>query len=146
MNTEIIVWLVLAIVLGVIESLTVSLLTIWIAIGALGATIAAALGANILIQCLVFIIVSGVLLIFTRPLVKKFMDKKGGATNADRIIGEEGRVIIKIEQIENKGQVRVRGQIWSATEINGKDVEVGELVIVEKIQGVHVIVRKKDIK
>lgn len=101
MDIAVIFWLCLAVLLAVLEAVTVTLITIWFAIGAVGATIAAALGANIWIQLLVFIIISAALLIATRPLARRLLAGKREATNADRLIGAEGQVIVPIDPIDN---------------------------------------------
>lgn len=142
MNIGVIIWLVIAVVLGVVESLTVSLITIWLAIGAVGAAITAAFGGSLFVQLAVFIVISGILLFLTRPLARKFAVQKKAATNADRLLGEEGQVIIAIDPVENKGQVKIKGQIWSATAENGKEINVDEKVVVVRIEGVRAIVKR----
>ena len=144
MNIEVVIWLVLAVVLGIIESVTVALITIWLAIGAVGAAVTAALGGNLFVQLIVFVVISGLLLFLTRPLAKKLTSKKKVATNADRLIGEEGLVLIRIDSIENRGQVKIKGQTWSATASSDETIEPGEKVIVEKIEGVRAIVKRKE--
>lgn len=141
MDGAVIVWIVTAVVLGIIEGVTVSLVSIWMAAGALAASVTAALGGSIILQVMVFSLVSAVLLILTAPLSKKFRTQKKTETNADRLIGQEGVVIKSIDPIENKGQIKVMGQIWSASDSSGKTIDVGEKVIVEKIEGAHVLVR-----
>ena len=144
MNGVVIVWLLAAVVFGVAESATVVLVSIWMAVGAVAAAIAAAFGQNLMVQILIFLIVSAILLVLTAPLSRKFRSKKMESTNADRLIGQEGVVLVPIDAIENKGQVKVLGQIWSASAVDGIAVSQGEKVIVESIEGVRVIVKKKD--
>ena len=144
MNGAVIVWLITAVILGIIESATVALVSIWMAVGAFAAAVAAAFDGSIMVQMLVFVLVSAILLILTAPLSKKFRNKKQTSTNADRLLGQEGIVIKKIDDIENKGQIKAMGQIWSACSSDGKVIEIGERVIVEEIKGVHASVRKID--
>ncbi len=144
MNIMVIMWLALAAVLAIIEAFTVSLVTIWFALGAIGATLAAAFGASEVLQIVVFVVLSTLLLIATRPLARKLLKGKGEATNADRLIGAEGKVIEEIDPVENSGQVKVGGKIWSATTANGERIEVGEFVVVESISGVKAVVHKRD--
>ena len=82
-----VMWLVLAIVLAGIEAATLGLFTIWFAIGALVALIVSLTGLPFIYQLISFIITSGVLLYFTRPIVKNFLVKKTQRTNSDRMIG-----------------------------------------------------------
>ena len=63
-----IIWLVILAVLVVIEIITLGLTTIWFAGGALAALVVSLLGGPVWLQILLFLGVSVVLLIFTRPL------------------------------------------------------------------------------
>ncbi len=141
-TTYAIMWLAAAILLAGIEAATMGIVTIWFAIGALAALIVSLTGLSFLYQVIAFIITSGVLLYFTRPLVRKFLVKKTHRTNSDRLIGEKGVVIEKIDNVSGKGQVKVLGQIWSARSSGGETVEVDEMVTVEEISGVRLIVKK----
>ena len=69
-------WLIVAGICFVIESFTIGFLVFWFGIGALAALVASLFISNIWIQSLIFIIVSSLLLIFTKPLVKKFVKEK----------------------------------------------------------------------
>ncbi|MBO5364887.1 MAG: NfeD family protein [Clostridia bacterium] len=137
-----IVWFIAAVIFGLIEGLTVSLVSIWMAVASVCAAIAAALGGNILVQVLVFLLVSIILLIATVPLSKRFHEKKLVKTNADRLIGVEAVVVERVDPIDNKGKIKVMGQIWSATDANYGTLEIGEKVVVQSIEGVHAIVEK----
>ncbi len=83
------------------------------------------------------------LIILTRPLVKRILNKKIEATNADRSIGKEASVTSEINNVLGKGQVNLSGQIWSARSSDDSVINVGETVIVEKIDGVKLIVSRK---
>ncbi len=140
MNSGVAFWLILAVMLAIIEASTVNMVTIWPAISALITSVFAATGIGATYQAIIFIVVSGLLLIFTRRFVKNVLIKKTSATNADRIIGAEGIVIEKIDAIENLGQVKVMGQIWSAKTLDGTTVEEGTKVIISSLDGVKVVV------
>ena len=141
MNNTAIIWLVLAVIFGVTESLTVALISIWMAVGAVCAGIVAAIGGSLMTQIITFLISSAILLILTIPLSKKIRNKNSVSTNADRLLGAEGVVIEKIDSIDNKGQIKALGQIWSAS-CKEKNVEIGEKVVVVGIEGVRAIVEK----
>jgi membrane protein implicated in regulation of membrane protease activity len=138
-----VLWLVVAVILGIVEALTVGIITIWFAIGALFAMILALLGLPFYIQVISFIVVSSVLLYFTKPIVKDFLKVKAQRTNADKVLDEEGIVIERIDQNHGLGQVKVRGQVWSARSFDGQDVEEGETVEIQEISGVKLIVKRK---
>ena len=143
MSAMTIFWLVATVIFGIIEAMTVALVTIWLAVGALAAGIAAALGAPVIVQIVIFVVVSGVLLFFTRPLAKKLSVKKHQPTNADRVVGATAMVVKEIDPINNEGQVKVLGQIWSARDVDNGDIEEGEYVEVLRIEGVRLMVRRK---
>lgn len=90
-------------------------------------------------QILLFLIISSVLLIFTRPIAVKKLKVGREKTNTDSLIGEKALVIKKITEFE-KGLVKIRGIEWSAQSIDGKSIAKDETCIVERIEGVTVVV------
>jgi membrane protein implicated in regulation of membrane protease activity len=141
-----VIWLVIAVVLGIIEAATLGLVTIWFTIGALFAMVFAMVGLPLPVQLIAFIISSSILLYFTKPILKKYLNVKLQKTNADRAIGEIGIVIEEIDPILGKGQVKVRGQIWSARTVENQGIAVDEKVEVQEISGVKLIVKKVEDK
>lgn len=133
-------WIVALIAFVIIEALTAQLLTIWFAVGSVAALIAEMLGAEVWLQWTVFVAVSAVVLIATRPFVKKLTKQKLQPTNADRCIGEIAVVTEKIDNIAGKGAVKVNGIEWSARTQSGETIESGNTVKVIKIDGVKLIV------
>ena len=138
-----IVWIATAVVLGIIETTTVNLITIWFAISALVTAVFSAFDMAVGAQITIFIILSAILVLSTRPLAKKFVAGKAVPTNADRVIAKDGIVIQKIDKIENSGQVKVMGQVWSAKTKNGETLEENTPVVVEDLEGVRVVVSAK---
>lgn len=134
-------WLGLMLVLIAIEAATVSLTTIWLAAGSLLAFILSLLKLSLLVQIFGFLTVSIVLLIFTRPVAIKYLKVGGHKTNIDALIGSKGIVISDITE-HNTGQVKVRGQIWTAVSATGETLEKDTEVIIKDIQGVKLIVTK----
>ena len=143
MEPIVIFWIILAVVFVVIEGITTTLVTIWPAFGAVAAAIAAASGMNTLGQLLIFLIVSLVLLFATRPLSKKLLKKDRQPTNSDRLIGKTAVVTEKILPLENKGRVKIDGKSWAARSEDGRDIETETLVIVQRIEGVKLIVKSE---
>lgn len=134
-------WLIVAGICFVIESFTIGFLVFWFGIGALAALVASLFISNIWIQSLIFIIVSSLLLIFTKPLVKKFVKEKDVIpTNVYSIIGKEGIVVENIDTINGVGKVKVNGELWSATSL--ENIEKGTKVKVLKVNGVKLEVEK----
>lgn len=142
MNELTIFWLVAVIVLGVIEAITVGLVTVWFALGALAALISSLFGGPLWLQILLFFVVTAVSLITTRPLVKKYFGKSSHKpTNADMVIGKQAHVTEAIDNLRGTGAVKCLGKEWSARSENGEAVAVGEIVVPVKIDGVKLIVR-----
>ena len=133
-------WIIVAIIFAVLEGFTVSLVTVWFAVGGIAAMIASLLGANIGIQIAIFLAVSILLLIFTRPILVKYLKLGKEKNNLEQIIGKTGLVTSAIEPF-NSGQVKLNGIIWTAV---GEDQNCAfakdEQVKIVKIEGVKLIV------
>lgn len=138
-------WLIALIVLLAVEIATMGLTTIWFAGGALVALIAALLGANIVVQVILFVAVSLILLIFTRPVAVKYLNNNAVKTNAEGLIGRTAKVIYTIDNVNSTGYASVDGQEWTArSEDNGVVIPEGTLVTIVRIEGVKLIVKKKE--
>lgn len=135
------IWIGLAILFAVIEAATLGLTTIWFALGALSGALTSVFTDSILVQIVIFLLVSILSLVITKPIVSKYFSRKIVKTNADALIGETGVVIEKIVP-GNTGQVKINGQMWSAV-AEDEPINEDELVIVQKISGVKLVVTKK---
>lgn len=136
-----VIWLIVLVSTLAIEALTVGLVTIWFSVGALVALIASYFGISIVYQIIIFIAVSALALFVTRPLVKGKIIKNPVKTNADLVVGEKAVVIEEVNPIEGKGQVKVGTRVWSAKSFDHSIIQKDKLVTVEKIEGVHLIVK-----
>ena len=136
-----IVWLVLAVVMAVVEASTTQLVSIWFAAGAVAACITSLFTGVIWIQIVVFVAVSGAALILTRPLAKRFKEKKVEPTNSDRYIGKTAVVVDPIDNEKPRGMVLVDNQKWTARSADGKPIPEGTKVTVTAIEGVKMMVR-----
>lgn len=138
-------WLILMIVLLVIEAITMGLTTIWFAAGCLVAMIFSMAGAGPVVQIIAFLLVSVVLLILTRPLAVRFVNQKTQKTNVDELIGQQGVVLEDVDTIHSEGLVEIRGQHWSAkTDDPEGFIEHQKIVVVERIEGVRLVVKEKE--
>jgi membrane protein implicated in regulation of membrane protease activity len=138
-------WLFLLIGLVVVEAMSVNLISIWFAIGALCALIASALfGAPVWLEWTIFIVVSGTTLAGIRPFCKRFLIKKDIATNADRNIGEIAVCTEPIDNVAGTGAVRLSGIVWTARTANGTTVDAGQNVRVDEIKGSKLMVTAVD--
>ena len=143
MTDMVIFWLVAMVALIVIELATLGLTTIWFACGALAAVIAAALGAPILLQILMFVVVSFAVLLTVRPIAVKYFNKDRTRTNIESMIGRQAVVVGEIDNMQSVGQVSVNGMEWSArSTINELEISVGRVVVIRAVDGVKLIVEE----
>ena len=143
METTSICWLSVFVLLIVIELATMGLTTIWFAGGAVAGFIASMLGANVVIQAVVFFVVSIVLLIFTRPFAVRYINSNKTKTNIDGLIGQEALVLEEINNIRETGCARLEGKEWTARSVDDTVIPADTVVIVERIEGVKLIVKTK---
>lgn len=145
MNEMMIFWLVLLILSIVLEVITLGLTSIWFAGGALVAIIVTALHAPVAIQIVLFLLVSLLLLFFTRPVAVKYFNKDRVKTNVESMVGRQAIVISEIDNLQGIGQVTVGGQEWSARSFDdGITLPVGTVVDVMSINGVKLIVKEDE--
>lgn len=136
-------WLIAAGVFFIIEMATIGFLVFWLGIGALLAMVTSFVTDSIFIQALVFVVTSTLLLIFTRPLVDKFIKTpKELKTNAYSIIGKKAIVISKINNIEGVGQIKIDGDVWSAKSFDDEDIPEDTEVEITEIDGVKAVVKR----
>lgn len=134
------IWLGLSILLFIIEAVTVNLVTIWFALGALGAMLTAIAGLGTGIQILVFAVISVILLMFTRPLAVKCIKKT--PTNSDGLVGKHAVVTKDVNNITASGEAKINGKFWTARSENENiTIPAGSIVEVVSISGVKLIVR-----
>jgi len=142
-----IVWLIIAGFFFILEMVTSGFLVCWLGVGAVLSMILSFFVDNIIAQVIVFAISSIVLMVMTKPLVKKFIDKGTIPTNKDSLIGKEGIVIETIDTIKAQGQVKLMGEVWSAKSFDeGKIIEKDTKVIVKEIIGVKLVVEESEKK
>ncbi len=142
MNWAVIIWLGIMLGFLVLEaSCPIHLVSIWFTVGALVAMIAAALHAQLWLQIVLFVVVSGALLVCLWPFTRKFLKPKLEKTNVDAVVGQRGHVTEDIDNIDATGQVKLGGMYWTARSVSGENISKGTLVEVERIEGVRAFVR-----
>ena len=136
-------WVVALVVFLIVEAVTAGLVSIWFVFGSLVALICAALGAAVWLQIFWFVIVSVATLVLTRPLVKRYVDSRSVATNADRSIGRAAVVTERIDNLAATGAVKLDGVVLTARSTDDAvAIETGERVTVRAIEGVKLIVER----
>ena len=134
------VWLIALVIFLFFEAITVSLVSIWFAAGALASLIVSFFVKNLIIQVSVFLAVSLVTLISVRPLASKYVNSRSVATNSDAVIGKVGVVTEAIDNMTAKGQVFVFGNTWTARSDDNTEIPLKAKVKVLRIEGVKLIV------
>lgn len=138
-------WLVVTIVFAIAEMINTGFFLIWFSVGALASLLVSLASSNIIIQLLVFLVVSFVLLIsLTKYCSNRFAKKDTFATNIDALIGKTGLVLETIgENPTEVGQVKLDDETWSAISSDSTAISKGEQVIIDEIKGVRLVVHKK---
>lgn len=137
----IIVWAILIVVAIIVELSTVTLTSIWFAIGAVVALLLAIFDVGPLWQVLSFIVISALLLLATRPLAKKLNEKDVIKTNSDKIISMIG-IVTKEIAVGEIGEVKVNLELWRAISADSTPIKVGEQVIINSLNGNKVLVSR----
>lgn len=141
--TSQIFWAVLLMLFAIVEIITPQMTTIWLAAGSGAALIVSFILPELIwLQILVFVIVSLVLLLLTRKLSRRLMKGDKKRLNADRCIDEQAVVVEEINNLLGKGQVSIKGVVWTARAENDEIIAKDELVVIKRIEGVKVIVDK----
>lgn len=140
MNWEAIFWLAAMVVFIAAEAMTVSLVSIWFAAGALGAIIVALLGGGLVLQVTVFLALAVALLLSLRSIVRKHFTPHVTKTNIDSVIGATGIVVTPVNNIAALGQVQINGMEWSARSSDNSHIPAGVMIRVDRVEGVKVFV------
>ena len=137
------VWLGVIILAVILEAITCALVSVWFIPAAVISLILSFFSIPLWVQITVFLACSALLIIFIKGIFKKTLGLSSVATNADAVIGEEAVVTEAIDNIKGCGQVKVKGQIWTARSYDQEiKYEKGEILNVVAIEGVKLICKK----
>lgn len=138
------VWLIVAGAMFLLEMMTAGFLVMWFGISALFTMgISFFAPENILLQTIFFLISSTVLIVLTKPLVKKFIQKNDlEPSNVYTVLGKKAIVTTEIDPLKGTGQIKIDSDVWSARSENEEVIPVGSKVEILKVEGVKVIVKK----
>ncbi len=138
-------WIIALVAAILAEAASAALISIWFAAGAVAALIAAALGASWILQLTLFVVFSAILLIFTRPLVKKLFPKKFIPTNSDSYAGKTAVVVEDIDSARGLGRVRFNGVDWIAVTEHEELIPKDSVVRIKEVRGAKLLVEKADV-
>lgn len=134
-------WLLIFVICLIAEIISVSLTSIWFAAGALAAFAVSLFCDMLWVQILIFLLVSLILLIFTKPVAERYLNQSREKTNIDAVVGKQGIVMETIDNLQGKGGVSLSGQMWTARSADDNiKIEKDTKVLVKEIQGVKLIV------
>lgn len=138
------IWLIMAGIFLIVEIMTVGFLIFWLSIGSLFAMVTSFFTDNLFIQTAMFVVASTLLIFATKPFVKKFATVKNPIkTNVYSSIGKVGIVTEDINNLKSVGQIKLGGEVWSATSIDNSVISKGTEVVIKEIRGVKAIVEPK---
>ena len=134
-------WLAVAVVFLVVEGMTVEIVSIWFSASALIAMVFDLVGLGIYWQLGAFIVSSILLIIFTRPLIAKYLKRNESRTNVDSLIWEVATVTKDILP-DDRGEAKLKGQYWLAVSASNEKIEADSKVTIVAIEGAKLIVKK----
>ena len=135
-------WLIASGIFFVGEIITVGFLLFWFGIAGLITMVVSFFTSNIIIQSVVFLVTSVILILSTKPFVKKFVNKETIVTNVNSLIGKKAIVIQEINNLQGTGQIKIGGEIWSAQNETDSIISENQEVEIIKIEGVKLIVKQ----
>lgn len=133
-------WLAVMIFCLIVEGLSQALTTIWFACGSLVMIFISFLPISFIWQLLVFMILSSLLLVFTRPFAVKKLHVKATPLNSDSLAGQKAVVVKDISEF-NRGEIKINGVIWTAKSEDGSSLSEGQKCIIAGIEGATAIVK-----
>lgn len=135
-------WLCAAVLFGAVEAATAGLVSVWFAVGSVGAFFAALADLSVTVQLVIFAVVSAAALAVTRPLVARFGKSRHVPTNLDRVLGRTAGVTEDIDNDAATGAVYVDGKTWTARSVGGEVIPAGSRVEIQRMEGVKLFVEK----
>lgn len=143
MSSMSVIWLLAVVVFIAIEAVTYQLVSIWFAGGCIASLIAVLINPDlsITVQMAICVAASAILLIATRPVVKKTINQKAVPTNVDALIGKTAVVTETIDNIAASGAATLDGKEWTARSADNSVIEKDSRVTVERIDGIKLIVK-----
>lgn len=138
-------WIVLGIALSVAEIFIPTFFLFWFGLGAFAAAIVS-IFYGLVFQLIAFVVASALLLIFTRPIAVKMLLRKESPReiNIDAIVGKRAEVVKRIDPLSGTGMVKINGELWRAVTEDNSVVEVENYVLIQRVDGTKLIVKKEE--
>lgn len=138
---EVYVWLGILAISVILEFLTLDLVSIWVALGSLIAMILALCGVQLIYQIISAGVVSIACILCLRRFCLKFLNKDKSKTNLDMAVGVRTKLLKSIG-LDDRGEIKYNGIIWTAMTDDDEEIEQGELVEIVKVNGNKMVVKK----
>jgi membrane protein implicated in regulation of membrane protease activity len=138
------VWIAIGIICLIIEIFTPGFLFMSFGIGAiLTGVVESIFTLEVPYQILIFAVITFLVFISMRKLSKKLISKSTEETNIYALKGKDGKVVKEIPT-DGKGYVKIGGEEWSAVSADNTKIAKEEKVVIEKVEGNKLIVKKKE--
>lgn len=134
-------WIAMAIIFLIAELFTTGFFLICFGFGAGAAAIAAYFGFDPFVQILIFIVVSGIAVLLTRPITRRFNETNRNFVASDRVLQKQALVLAEINAAAGTGMVRVDAEEWRAVSVDGSVIAKDAVVEVLRIDGTRLVVR-----
>lgn len=136
-------WAIAAILMVVVEIFTVAFFAASISVGCIFSAVGAGLGANAEWQLVLFSTGTTAAYVLLRPMYLKYLQHAGSSvkTNAEALVGKTGRVTQTIDNEKESGRVAIDGDDWKAVAASNEVIQIGEKVVVVKIQSIVLTVK-----
>ncbi len=134
-------WIVAIIIFSLVEASTAGLVSIWFAIGSLAALISSYFTDLILVQAIVFFLISLLSFALLRKFALKVIKKSQKETDIGRLIGKDILITQTVDNINNTGMAKINDVEWKVRSLSGNIINEGQIATVEKIDGVKLIVK-----
>ncbi len=131
-------WLVVALLLGIAEALSISIVSIWFAIGALLTIPLTFFHLHFGVELMFFAVASLILLFFTRPIALKYLKIGEEKTDISSLIGKEAYVLetnVLDSGVLDYGDLKVDGKVWRFKSESGHIYHINDCVQIIKIEG-----------
>ena len=135
-------WAILSGIMAILEIIIPGLVTIWFALSALIVMFLSNFIGDSLTQCLIFSVISIVFLIFTRPVLRKYIELQRKTNFDSSMKGMDVKVerVVDARKAEKEYEVKFKGSIW--TGVSEEMLSSGEVVKIKGFRGNKIILEK----
>jgi len=136
------IWILLAVLFAAGEVMSMGFFLAPFAVGALVGALAELAGAGAAMSVIVFLVMSGLLFGFVRPIARRHLRTPAQLrTGTAALIGQTATVTERVDNDAQTGSVKLEGELWTARSWDDDEViEAGRRVHVVEIRGATALV------